>query len=240
MFVATPIIRLTRPGLDVLLAILNTVLGLFWLGAGAWLWRFALRKAKRGRKRIRDRTPREFGHFLRSREWTSCEARSGANELSTRSVRMTCMNNVAADALRVLPRGCGYGMLIALLTVITSSILGVVLDDGWSAYTEAILNTVAVLFYIGLPALVLGFSVGLVVTLFAFFVFAVMQHAGAATTPSRWTAAILAAIGTIWPSVYFVSMLNVYSWTTAIVVASSAAGTAILGQRSLRRLVTES
>ena len=49
MFVATSIIRLTRPDLDVLLVILNTVLGLFWLGAGAWLWRFALRKAKRGR-----------------------------------------------------------------------------------------------------------------------------------------------------------------------------------------------
>ncbi|PZF10432.1 hypothetical protein [Curtobacterium sp. MCLR17_034] len=49
VFVATSIIRLTRPDLDVLLVILNTVLGLFWLGAGAWLWRFALRKAKRGR-----------------------------------------------------------------------------------------------------------------------------------------------------------------------------------------------
>jgi hypothetical protein len=48
VFVATSIIRLTRPDLDVLLVILNTVLGLFWLGAGAWLWRFALRKAKRG------------------------------------------------------------------------------------------------------------------------------------------------------------------------------------------------
>ena len=49
VFVATSIVRLTRPDLDVLLVILNTVLGLFWLGAGGWLWRFALRKAKRGR-----------------------------------------------------------------------------------------------------------------------------------------------------------------------------------------------
>jgi len=49
VFIATSIIRLTRPDLDVLLVILNTALGLFWLGAGAWLWRFALRKAKRGR-----------------------------------------------------------------------------------------------------------------------------------------------------------------------------------------------
>lgn len=49
VFVATSITRLTRPDVDVLLVIWNTVLGLFWLGAGAWLWRFALRKAKRGR-----------------------------------------------------------------------------------------------------------------------------------------------------------------------------------------------
>ncbi|PZF32078.1 hypothetical protein [Curtobacterium sp. MCPF17_051] len=49
VFTATSIIRLTRPDLDVLLVILNIALGLFWLGAGAGLWRFALRKAKRGR-----------------------------------------------------------------------------------------------------------------------------------------------------------------------------------------------
>lgn len=49
VFVATSITRLARPDVDVLLVIWNTVLGLFWLGAGAWLWRFALRKAKRGR-----------------------------------------------------------------------------------------------------------------------------------------------------------------------------------------------
>jgi hypothetical protein len=49
VFVATSVIRFTRTDLDVLLMILNTVLGLFWLGAGAWLWRFALWKAKRGR-----------------------------------------------------------------------------------------------------------------------------------------------------------------------------------------------
>lgn len=37
--------------MDVLSAkVLGSIaLGLFWLGAGAWLWRFALRKAKRGR-----------------------------------------------------------------------------------------------------------------------------------------------------------------------------------------------
>jgi hypothetical protein len=153
---------------------------------------------------------------------------------------MTSMHNLAADALRVLPRGCGYGMLIALLSVTASSILGVLLDDGWSAFPEAVLSTVAVLFYTGLPAIVLGFSVGFVATLFAFFAFAVLQHAGAAKTPSRWTAAILAAIGTIWPSAFFVSVLNFPSWTTAIVVASSAVGSAVLGERLLRRLVAES
>ena len=49
VFVTTSIVRLTRPDLDVILVILNTALGLFWLGAGIWLWRFALRKAKHGR-----------------------------------------------------------------------------------------------------------------------------------------------------------------------------------------------
>ncbi len=88
------------------------------------------------------------------------------------------MSNFAADALRVLPRGCGYGMLIALLTVIASSILGALLDDGWSALPKAILSAAAVLFYTGPPALVLGFSTGFVATLFAFFVFAVLRRTG--------------------------------------------------------------
>lgn len=131
-------------------------------------------------------------------------------------------------------------MLIALLTVIASPILGVLLDDGWSALPEAILSTFAVLFYTGLPALVLGFSVGFVATLFAFFVFAILHHAGAATTPSRWTAAIITAIGAIWPSAFFVSMLSFSPWATAIVVGSSAVGTAVLGERLLRRLLAES
>ncbi|WP_288467052.1 hypothetical protein [uncultured Curtobacterium sp.] len=49
VFVATSIVRLTRPDLDVILVILNTALGFLWLGVGVWLWRFALRKAKHGR-----------------------------------------------------------------------------------------------------------------------------------------------------------------------------------------------
>lgn len=49
VFIATSIVRLTRPDLDVILVILNTALGLLWLGAGVWLWRFALRQAKHGR-----------------------------------------------------------------------------------------------------------------------------------------------------------------------------------------------
>lgn len=105
---------------------------------------------------------------------------------------------------------------------------------------EAILSTVAVLFYVGLPALVLGFSAGLVATLFAFFVFTVLQHVGAATAASRWAAAILAAIGTIWPSAYFLCVLGLSPWSTASVVLSSAAGSAVLGQRLLKRLVVES
>jgi len=49
VFMTTSIVRFIRPDLDVVLAVVNTALGIFWLGAGIWLWRFALRKAKRGR-----------------------------------------------------------------------------------------------------------------------------------------------------------------------------------------------
>ncbi|PZE40612.1 hypothetical protein DEJ21_01210 [Curtobacterium sp. MCSS17_006] len=48
VFITTSIVRFIRPDLDVVLAVLNTVLGIVWLGAGIGLWRFALRKAKRG------------------------------------------------------------------------------------------------------------------------------------------------------------------------------------------------
>jgi len=48
VFITTSIVRFIRPDLDVVLAVLNTALGIFWLGAGIGLWRFALRKAKRG------------------------------------------------------------------------------------------------------------------------------------------------------------------------------------------------
>ncbi|WP_248705027.1 hypothetical protein [Curtobacterium sp. MWU13-2055] len=49
VFITTSVVRFIRPDLDVVLAIVNTALGIFWLGAGIWLWRFALRKAKRDR-----------------------------------------------------------------------------------------------------------------------------------------------------------------------------------------------
>ncbi|MBO9042676.1 hypothetical protein [Curtobacterium flaccumfaciens] len=48
VFITTSIVRFIRPDVDVVLAVLNTALGIFWLGAGIGLWRFALRKAKRG------------------------------------------------------------------------------------------------------------------------------------------------------------------------------------------------
>jgi uncharacterized membrane protein len=49
VFITTSIVRFIRPDLDVVLAVLNIALGIFWLGAGIGLWRFALRKAKRSR-----------------------------------------------------------------------------------------------------------------------------------------------------------------------------------------------
>lgn len=48
VFITTSMVRFIRPDLDVVLAVLNTALGIFWLGAGIGLWRFPLRKAKRG------------------------------------------------------------------------------------------------------------------------------------------------------------------------------------------------
>jgi uncharacterized membrane protein len=49
VFVATSVVRLTRPDVDLLLVLLNTALGILWLGAGVWLWRFGLRKSDGGR-----------------------------------------------------------------------------------------------------------------------------------------------------------------------------------------------
>lgn len=49
VFVATSVVRLTRPEVDLLLALLNAALGILWLCAGVWLWRFALRKSSDGR-----------------------------------------------------------------------------------------------------------------------------------------------------------------------------------------------
>ncbi|WJY00401.1 hypothetical protein [Curtobacterium sp. 458] len=46
VFVSTSIVRLTRPDVDLLLMLLNAALGVLWLGAGIWLWRFGLRKSK--------------------------------------------------------------------------------------------------------------------------------------------------------------------------------------------------
>ncbi len=46
VFISTSIVRLTRPDVDLLLVLLNTALGVLWLGAGIWLWRLGLRKSK--------------------------------------------------------------------------------------------------------------------------------------------------------------------------------------------------
>lgn len=46
VFVSTSIVRLTRSDVDLLLVLLNTALGVLWLGAGIWLWRFGLRQSK--------------------------------------------------------------------------------------------------------------------------------------------------------------------------------------------------
>ncbi|MBF4606664.1 hypothetical protein [Curtobacterium sp. VKM Ac-1393] len=46
VFVSTSIVRLMRSDVDLLLVLLNTALGLLWLGAGFWLWRFGLHKSK--------------------------------------------------------------------------------------------------------------------------------------------------------------------------------------------------
>lgn len=46
VFVSTSIMRFTRSDGDLLLVLLNTALGVLWLGAGIWLWRFGLRKSK--------------------------------------------------------------------------------------------------------------------------------------------------------------------------------------------------
>jgi uncharacterized membrane protein len=49
VFVSTSVVRLTRADVDLLLVLLNTALGILWLGAGAWLWRFGLRDSDGGR-----------------------------------------------------------------------------------------------------------------------------------------------------------------------------------------------
>ncbi|MFJ3384774.1 MULTISPECIES: hypothetical protein [unclassified Curtobacterium] len=49
VFFTTSIVRFIRPDVDLVLAVVNIALGIFWLGAGVWFWRFAVRKAKRGR-----------------------------------------------------------------------------------------------------------------------------------------------------------------------------------------------
>ncbi|PYY40162.1 MULTISPECIES: hypothetical protein [unclassified Curtobacterium] len=46
VFVATSVVRLTRPDVDTVLVLLSTALGILWLSAGVGLWRFALRKPK--------------------------------------------------------------------------------------------------------------------------------------------------------------------------------------------------
>jgi chromate transport protein ChrA len=51
-FVATSIVRLSRPDLDVLLVVLNIVLGALVLATGFRLWRSALRRTKRRRSVI--------------------------------------------------------------------------------------------------------------------------------------------------------------------------------------------
>ncbi|MGN8051224.1 hypothetical protein ACTJKO_16195 [Curtobacterium sp. 22159] len=44
--VAISIVRLTRSDIDLLLMLLDTALGILWLGAGVWRWRFGPRKWK--------------------------------------------------------------------------------------------------------------------------------------------------------------------------------------------------
>ncbi|MBF4602705.1 hypothetical protein [Curtobacterium sp. VKM Ac-2884] len=49
VFIVTSIVRLSRPDLDVLLAVLNIVLGALLLSTGFRLWRSALRGTNRDR-----------------------------------------------------------------------------------------------------------------------------------------------------------------------------------------------
>jgi hypothetical protein len=46
-FLVISVLRFLRPELDLFLIVVNAALGVLWLGAGVWLWRYALRKAKR-------------------------------------------------------------------------------------------------------------------------------------------------------------------------------------------------
>ena len=46
VFVSASILRLTRADVDLLLVLLNMALGILWIGAGVWLWRFGLRKSE--------------------------------------------------------------------------------------------------------------------------------------------------------------------------------------------------
>lgn len=40
VFVSTSIVRLTRSDDDLVLVLLNSALGILWLGAAIWSWRF--------------------------------------------------------------------------------------------------------------------------------------------------------------------------------------------------------
>jgi len=53
-FIATSIVRLSRPDLDVVLVVLNVVLGALLLATGFRLWRSALRGTNRRRSVIGD------------------------------------------------------------------------------------------------------------------------------------------------------------------------------------------
>jgi uncharacterized membrane protein len=49
VFIVTSVLRLTRPDLDLVLAILNITFGVLLLCVGVGLWRSALRRTKRDR-----------------------------------------------------------------------------------------------------------------------------------------------------------------------------------------------
>lgn len=137
-------------------------------------------------------------------------------------------------AILVLPRGCGYGMAAGLLTTVAAGATSTVIEEG-SAVGRAVIGMISAMFYVGVPVLVAGFSIGFTATLLGLLLRDLVRRTRLSDAQARWVSATLPALGAGWASSAFIAALGTAGGVTAALSIVIVVLSIPVGLRLLRR-----